>query len=329
MSVMEVELSDLRGWADLVERNGGYAAEMGQEATGVIADGDFGRILELVSHDYAALLPGFHQVLGVDGVRLDATAVALRGVARDFAETDRKVSQKFGVGKHITDDGHASGLEDVSPVALSCPSVSGQDLPVVHLGFPFDQACDIADWVGLGDPRHLVTQWIVGDIPKARTHEAYWAMYGSQMASVSKNLAHGQQVINNTWRGDAATKSAAAMDRWVTATDSQSQAMTQMAGHVKDMVDQAMDMAQLVVDTIKFFISTISAGWSCAAIPFYGEWKLVKTVKEAWHLINDARKVISVFWSFLNVLKDAFRGLYDGFTATGLPAAPTAPATGH
>ena len=43
------------------------------------------------------MIPAFHAVLGEDGDRIDQTAVALREVARDFAETDCRVAQEFGV----------------------------------------------------------------------------------------------------------------------------------------------------------------------------------------------------------------------------------------
>ena len=50
--------------------------------------------------------------------------------------------------------------------------------------------------------------------------------------------------------------------------------------------------------------SIISAGWSMASIPIYGEIRLVEKVKDAIKLANDARKVISVFADFLVMVRD-------------------------
>jgi uncharacterized protein YukE len=326
VTVLQVELADLRGYADLVERGGRAADQVRGDAAASIPDGDFGRILELVTGDYEELLPAFRSILGEDSTRLDATARALRTTAREYAATDRRVAQTFGPGKAITDDGDASGFGDVAPVCLYCPSAGGRELPHVRFGFPWDQACDLAGWVGLPDPREWVTDQIVGDVGKADRQAASWEMYADAARDLRANLDHGRTAIAKTWLGQAADASDGTVADWVAALDRQSAGMRDMGGHLRDMVGEAVGMAQLVVDTIKFFISAITAGWSYASIPFYGQWKLVKTIKEAWHLINDARKVISVFWSFLTVMKDAIKGVVSAFTDTDLPAAPAVPA---
>lgn len=323
-AAMEVELVDLRAWAQQVERNGAAATYLGDEASGTIGDGDFGRILELITGEYESMLPAFHAVLREDGSRLESMGAALREAARDYARTDRRVAQEFGAGAANRDDGATSGFEDDRSTSTSCPFVSGAELPVLAFGFPWDQACDLASWVGLGDPRDEITEFIVGDVGKAQSQAASWDMYAGSLDGVRANLASGQSVIDATWSGRAASRASTQMAGWLTCLQSQSEGMKEMGDHIRDMVEQALDMAQLVVDTIKFFVSVISAGWSYAAIPGYGQWKLVKTLKEAWHLIRDAQKVISVFWSFLVVMKDVFTSMADVFTTTDLPTAPQA-----
>jgi uncharacterized protein YukE len=326
MTVLQVELSDLRGWADQVDRAGQTLTQLGDEASGTIADGDFGRILELVTGEYESMLPAFHAILPEDGDRLDRTAETLRAVARDLADTDGRVAESFGGRGRISNDHDASAFADVADDGLRCPMVPATELPHVAFGFPWDQACDILSSIGFPDPRDYVTQWIVGDIAKAQYQAAYWDLYGDVMDAVHTNLAHGHEAISRTWDGAAADRARTAMQAWLSALSSQGSGMKDLAGHVRDMVEQALDMAQLVVDTIKFFISTVAAGWSCAYIPIYGQIKLVDKLKDAWHLINDARKVISVFWSFLMVLKDVFSSAVDVFTAQDLPSAPRLPA---
>lgn len=85
-------------------------------------------------------------------------------------------------------------------------------------------------------------------------------------------------------------------------------------------------MAQCVVDIIREVISIVSAALSNAAIPFYGQWKLIKTVKEAITMINSARKVIMVFWNFLNMVTSFIQLCISTFSADVLPPAPSAAA---
>ena len=84
-------------------------------------------------------------------------------------------------------------------------------------------------------------------------------------------------------------------------------------------------MAQVVVDIVKTVISLVSAALSSAYIPFWGQAKLIKTAKEAITLINNARKVITVFWNALNMVKDGFLMIVHAFGVEKLPAAPTTP----
>jgi hypothetical protein len=130
--------------------------------------------------------------------------------------------------------------------------------------------------------------------------------------------------ITRTWTGAASTGSASHMDLWSTCLTEQSSAMRQVAAHLRDAVDQAVKMAQVVVDIIKTVISLVSAALSNAAIPAYGQWKLIKTVKEAITMINSARKVIMVFWNALNMVKALIIAAISTFSAESLPSAPSA-----
>lgn len=326
MTELAVELSRLRGWGDQVGRAGATMSQMGAEASDHISDGDFGRMLELVTGDYESMLPAFHALLPEAGHRLDATAVALREVAADYAETDRQVAQSFGVGAAITDDGGAASSPDVAGTALSSPSGSGVQLPEVTFGFPFDQACDLLGAIGLPDPREYVTAWIVGDVAKADRQAACWDHYADVTDAVRQNLEHGNGAVAESWRGEAATRASATMDAWAAALAGHAGGMRDMGEHLRDMVQQALDVAQTIVDTVKFFISLMAAAWSNAYIPIYGQIKLVEKVRDAFRLINDARRVLMVFWTFLHVVKDVITSLVHVFTAQGLPETPALPA---
>jgi hypothetical protein len=58
-----VKISDLRGWARQVGRASGDLDSARRYAAGNIADADFGRILETITGDYAAMLSPFHTIL--------------------------------------------------------------------------------------------------------------------------------------------------------------------------------------------------------------------------------------------------------------------------
>ena len=60
------------------------------------------------------------------------------------------------------------------------------------------------------------------------------------------------------------------LDSWVTSLDGQGKAMAQIGSYLRDMIQQSVDMAQIVVDVVKEILSIISAGWSMASIPIYG-----------------------------------------------------------
>jgi hypothetical protein len=93
MSQLAVELSDLRGWSRQVGRAGTDCAGLSSYLSAHVPDGDFGAILELVTHEYEGLIPAFTSVLGEEGGRLLARkwsdpvmwAVALPVIVIDIA----------------------------------------------------------------------------------------------------------------------------------------------------------------------------------------------------------------------------------------------------
>ena len=84
-------------------------ARLGDYVATNMPDGDFGRILSLISGEYESMVTQVHSALGLDGTRLDDTGAALAASATHYAHTDAHVAQDFGVGAAITDDGHAGG----------------------------------------------------------------------------------------------------------------------------------------------------------------------------------------------------------------------------
>lgn len=322
MGTMTVELSDLGGWSRQVSRASGDLGNAEDYARSHISDGDFGRILELITGDYEALISTFHQALATDSQRLGSFSGALSDHRVDMAETDRQVAQTFGVGARITDDGDASGFSDQARPQLPGPSSAGVELPEVSFGFMLDKCCDLIVWVGGPDPREYVTKWIAGDIGKASLQVQAWDHLSACVKQVETNLAAGQDAISTTWRGLAADSSGSQMQAWVSSLGSQATGCSSMSGHLTDMIEQSVQMAQVVVDIIKTVISIVSAALSSAYIPGWGQWKAIKTVKEAITLVNNARKVITMFWNTITMIKDYIITLVNAFSMTELPPAP-------
>ena len=324
MTDLRVDLSSLGAWSDQVERasdNLGNAESYGRSH---ISDGDFGRILELITGDYEALISSFHSVLETDAQRLAAFSSALDLTREDFAETDAQVAQTFGVGAAIVDGGAVRFPDARSARSIPAPSNSGDVLPEVSFGYLLDKCCDLIVWVGGPDPREYVTKWIAGDVAKASLQADAWEHLSVCVDSVQRNLDAGLSRIARTWAGGAAQNAAARTTGWIDALATQATSCTSMAGHLRDMVEQAVQMAQVVVDIIKTVISIVTAALSSAYIPGWGQWKAIKTVKEAITLVNNARKVITVFWNAITMIKDSIIMIINHFTISALPPEPVA-----
>jgi uncharacterized protein YukE len=331
MADVTVEISDLRGWAGQVGRASGDLGTAHDYATSNVADANFGKIMELITSDYAGLLTAFHTVLAADGTGLGKAGSALGASADTYRSADEKSKSRFtelpgGETGDITDDGVANGFDDLAPAAakLTPATDGGAALPEVSFGWILDKVCDLVVWVGGPDPREYVTKWIAGDVAKAARQVSAWQHIADCVDAVDANLDSGRAAIVKTWTGDASTASAGHMDKWSTCLGGQSAAMRQIAGHLHDTIDQAVKMAQVVVDIIKTVISLVSAALSNAAIPGYGQWKLIQTVKEAITMINSARKVIMVFWNALNMVKALIIATVATFSAESLPPAASA-----
>ena len=80
---LRVELADLRGYADQVGRAGEACASLADYVATFVPDGDFGRILSLITPDYEHLVLRVRETLEADSTRLAGTrcGAAARGAA--------------------------------------------------------------------------------------------------------------------------------------------------------------------------------------------------------------------------------------------------------
>ena len=251
---------------------------------------------------------------------------ALQALKEDYRETDSRVAQEFGSGAAITDDGGAGGFSDVASAVPSAPSSGGAELPEVSFGAIFDTVCDVIAWIGGPDPREYVTRWIVGDMGKAGI--ARLVVGGSERGAQGGRAQPGRRARPRSARPGRARRPPRRRPRSTSGSPrsaSRPAGMSQVGRHMVDMIGQALDMAQVVVDIIKTVISMVSAALAGASIPIFGQAKLIKTVKDAIVLINNARKVITVFWNALVMIKDAFDMVVERLRGREAPAGPEHP----
>ena len=323
---LRVELADLRGYADQVGRAGEACASLADYVATFVPDGDFGRILSLVTPDYEHLVLRVRETLEADSTRLAGTRVGLRHVARRYARTDARVAQRFGAVAAIADDeSTGTAFRDVETTAPPGPTCGVEVLPEVTFGWVADQACALVSDLGGPDLRRDITDWVAGDVGKASTQASVWEHSAVSVAAVRRNLAHGAVAVALTWEGSAADASAARRghaEAWSGALEEQRDGLARVAAHLRDVIEQAVDVAQLVVDVVKEIISIVLAGLTLASVPIYGQVQLVDKVRDAVRLANDARKVLTVFWNFLLVVKDSFVLAADCFGAESLPPDP-------
>lgn len=324
MTGFGVDLAELGGYAGAVGRCGSNLSDAHGYSTSYITDGDFGAILQLITGAYDRVIPKFESVLQEDGSRLTQSGRALDESRRLYVETDRRVAQSYGIGAAITDEGPARGFGSLGVYGpLVPPTSGGAQLPEVSFGGIFDKVCDLIVSLGGPDIRRDVTKWIAGDIGKAALQASAWAALGEFVDSIETDLRSAHNRIDGTWTGPAATRAGKSISQWETSLKDQSRSMSKMSTYLRRMIKEAVDMAQVVVDIIKTIISIVSSAISSAYIPGWGEWKAVKTVKEAIGLINKARKVISEFWNALNLIKASIEMVEDSFSVGALPAVPS------
>jgi uncharacterized protein YukE len=324
---LRVELADLRGYADQVGRAGEACASLADYVATFVPDGDFGRILSLITPDYEHLVLRVGETLDADSARLAGTRAGLRHVAKHYARTDAGVAQRFGAGfgtgaAAADDETAGPAFRDVETTAPPGPECGGQVLPEVTFGWVADQVCALVRDLGGPDLRREITDWVAGDVGKASTQASVWEHAAVSVAAVRRNLVQGAVAVATTWEGLAAEAARGHVDAWAGALDEQSDGLTRLAAHLRDVIEQAIDVAQLVVDVVKEIISIVLAGLTLASVPIFGQVQLVDKVRDAVRLANDARKVLTVFWNFLLVVKDSFVLAVDCFTAEALPPAP-------
>ena len=200
-------------------------------------------------------------------------------------------------------------------------------LPAVSFGGLFDQAHELLVQLGAPDVRSWATEFVGGDIGKALSQASAWEHAGRALTAVSGNLSHGSQRVARTWEGSAAQSSRTYSRDWIGALDLQGDTLARVAAHLRDAVEQAVDVAQLVVDTVKEMLAIVLAGYVLRLHPDLRPGRARQAApRHGAGCSGTPKKVLAVFWYFLLVIKDCFIGAADALTGEPLPPAPALPA---
>ena len=266
---LHVSLPVLRGYAtvlDDVSRDLGGCEAL---ASSYCVDADFGKIVEDLTSDYATLLPQLQELLAENETVMAQYALAIDRTASDFAHTDDGNASRFQWDGINADSGTTSFT--VSSVGSSTPYAPEGELPEVSFGFLFDRlARAIETFVGW-DVRGAVTDWIAGDVQGLSTQASCWEIIGERLDVTRGNLTSADMLLGQTWQGQAADMYAGGMITWDMVLESQAQGFRDLGESLKSLAEEAVNVAQLVVDCIRLATGTTGTteDWSYNATGGY------------------------------------------------------------
>lgn len=323
---LRVHLPDMRGYSALIDAIGTDCGALSAQAETYCSNADFGKILEDLTADYAALLPVLHDLLAEQETLMKDYAIAIDQLVVDYETTDDGVAREFG-GDGITGGSgtNSAKFAQVSPLDyLASPYPSESDLPEVSFGYVFDKLAWALEKFCSWDVRAQVTDWIAGDVVDVSTQAKCWEIIGERIGDTRDNLGTGQSLVFQTWSGQAANSHAASMYGWDTALEDQATEFPQLGEYLRQVAEEAVNVAQLVVDCIRLAIDLILGAWSLMYVPVVGQARFVKKAWDAYKQASKATAYLRMFWSFLRTVKDYFVVLFDKLNPAILPSAPLA-----
>lgn len=96
MSEFDVSLKDLRAWSAMVGRASQGMAEVQGYGSSYVSDGDFGKILSLVTDAYCELIPAVGSSLLQASANLGDEMDALAACVSTYRRTDDDADVRFG-----------------------------------------------------------------------------------------------------------------------------------------------------------------------------------------------------------------------------------------
>ena len=234
-----------------------------------------------------------------------------------FAVTDACVARDLGVAVVVADVPPAV-FRDVRDAVPPIPERCLMELPRVHLLWGYSELAAAVASAGGPDLRREIVDKVSGDVGKALTQAAAWEHVADSLGAVHDNLAHGAGAVTTAWSGVAADAADAHLQRVLSALTSHSHVCRQVAGHLRDAVGLAVDVAQVAVDTVQVAITALIAGVGLAYVPIFGLVHGITRVREVIKLL-DLRKVLAFFAAALMAIRDGIIGLLQALDAEPVP----------
>ncbi len=178
--------------------------------------------------------------------------------------------------------------------------------------------------LGGPDPRTKVAVLLAGDIPKVTGQADAWRRLAEFIDDVQGNLAGGQTAISKTWKSEASTAAAGHFRSWNTKFDSIETVMRKAAQYLDDAAKQAVNLAQNATDTFMLIVSLLTAAFTKASIPLYGQAYLAAKGWEAFKLYKAVVSVVNVFFTLLRAIINLFVSAIGEFSRDSLPKPPQA-----
>lgn len=96
MTEFDVNLRDLQAWSAMVGRASGGMAEVQDYGSSYVSDGDFGRILSLVTDAYCELIPAVGSSMLQAAANLADERDALAACVSTYRRSDDDADVRFG-----------------------------------------------------------------------------------------------------------------------------------------------------------------------------------------------------------------------------------------
>ncbi|KRF34974.1 hypothetical protein ASG94_12600 [Nocardioides sp. Soil805] len=317
---MTVDLSQLDGWAEMVDRAGRDLEAIGANASRHLVHADFGPILALMTGSFNALTSQVNQTLTQDGSGVREHARALQVASRDFADTEDSVVA-LHQGRGVDGRDGVRGFSDVVDTTVPAARPTEGELPHVSFGFPYDTVCDLVRMLTGFDVRAELAEQVGGDVVGASTQGSACSGLGTAIRGVTANLEAGSRTVARSWTGSAADAALASIGTWTSALDAQAGRLVQVGQNLVTVCRNAWETATSVVECITSAVRTVSSALATMSIPGVGWARVVQAVYQAFQALMKAFTVLKKFFAILESVTDYIEQVKGVFDKDALPSA--------
>lgn len=160
-------------------------------------------------------------------------------------------------------------------------------------------------------PAQELLEWVGGNWGQLLSLRDAWNNFAFASADIGKNLQAGKGELDPQWNGNAAQAFEGHMKLWNETFQQLEQAAIAVRNKLTDLAENAKQVVDQIIQTIKTVVSIVMAALSSFAIPVYGQAKAVKAIWDTVKLINDARKVVAAFVNLVKLAQEFFQSIQE------------------